>query len=445
VDHSEVGTIWWRPERSAAPAQAAANGTRSAGGPGRRESSVAFNALVAFTAILLLSPQAYVPVLRTLRIALLAGGLAIAAHVVNASLRRRPILPSSPGVATALTLLLWAVVTIPFSYWPGGSVALLIDQYLKAVIFFWLIAALVTTRDRLRRFGWALVLCSIPLAVTALLHFRSGVYVTSSRAAVQRIGGISNLTGNPNDLALTLNLLIPIAGALFFTSRKLLARSVAAGALLLCIPAVIVTFSRAGFLTLCGIGIVSLACFVRRRAVLPAAALLVVTCSVLPFLPAGYLDRLNSITDIESDRTGSAQGRWSDYQLSLQLVARNPVLGVGMGQDILALDQIRSRPTWRSVHNAYLEYAVDLGVPGLLMFLALLIASVKSARRVETRGIRTPALRDLSVLASGVRIALLAFAVGAFFHPIAYQFYFFCVAGLAVALERVCRSELEGT
>jgi O-antigen ligase len=163
----------------------------------------------------------------------------------------------------------------------------------------------------------------------------------------------------------------------------------------------------------------------------------------MSFLPSGYLDRLNTITDIEADQTGSAVGRWTDYQLAIQLVARNPVLGVGMGQDILALDQIRIRPTWRNVHNAYLEYAVDLGVPGLLLFLALLVASMKSARRVEMRAAREPALRDLSILASGVRIALLAFVVGAFFHPIAYQFYFFCVAGLAVALKRVCQSELD--
>jgi hypothetical protein len=41
-----------------------------------------------------------------------------------------------------------------------------------------------------------------------------------------------------------------------------------------------------------------------------------------------------------------------------------------------------------------------------------------------------------------VQIALAAFAVAAFFHPIAYQFYFFCVAGLAVALRNACVTEL---
>jgi len=436
VSRCETGTVWWRPEPHAAV-------TAAATGLPEREGRVAFHALVAFTGILLLAPQTVIPALKTLRIALAAGGLAIAAHLFDATLRRRPVLPACPEVVTALALLIWAVLTLPFSYWPGGSVALLSDQYLKALVFFWLIAALVTSRARLRLFGWALVLCSIPLALTALMHFGSGTYVTNGAAPLQRIGGIAGITGNPNDLALTLNLVIPITGALLFTSRGILARTVAVVSLLLSVPAVIVTFSRAGFLTICAIAIASMLCFIKRRAPAPAAAVLVIAGGVLPVLPAGYLERLNTITDIEADRTGSALGRWSDYQLSVRLVAQNPIVGVGLGQDILALDQIRLRPTWRNVHNAYLEYAIDLGVPGLLMFLALLVASLRSARRVEARASREPGLGDLSIIASGVRIALLAFLVAAFFYPVAYQFYFFCVAGLAVALKRVCRSELE--
>jgi len=46
-------------------------------------------------------------------------------------------------------------------------------------------------------------------------------------------------------------------------------------------------------------------------------------------------------------------------------------------------------------------------------------------------------------MASGVRIALVAFAVGACFHPIAYQFYFFCVGGMAIAVKAIYRSELD--
>ncbi len=433
MNEPEAGKIWWRPERTVAVER---------GDAGQAGSRLAFGALVAFTLILLLTPQTLIPALKTLRIALLAAGVAIFAHTLDSTIRRRTVIPAGPEMLTAFALLVWAVMTIPFSIWPGGSVNLLTDQYLKAVVFFWLIATLVTTRARLRTFGWALVLCAIPLAATALRHFQTGVYVTSGNAAIQRIAGLGGLTGNPNDLALTLDLLIPIAGALLVTTRGVVARCLAASALLLSVPAVIVTFSRAGFLTLGTTVIMSLIFFAKRSAPAPAAAVLVVACSVVPLLPSGYLQRLDTITDIDADPTGSAQGRWSDYQVAVRVVEQNPIIGVGMGQDILALDKLRDRPTWRSVHNAYLEYAVDLGLPGILLFLGLLVASFCTARRVELGSARDPALRDLTILASGVQVALIAFAVGACFHPIAYQFYFFCVAGLAVATKTVYRTEL---
>jgi O-antigen ligase len=237
---------------------------------------------------------------------------------------------------------------------------------------------------------------------------------------------------------------MPIAGALFFVSRGWAPRLLAAAALALSVPAVIVTFSRAGFLTLCAIALTGLVFAAKRRAAAPAAALILAAACALPFLPEGYLARVNTITDIDADRTGSAQGRWEDIHVALQVTAENPVVGVGLGQDLLALDERRERPNWRSVHNAFLQYSVDLGLPGLLLFLGLIVASFRSARRVETRAARTPSMRDLAILASGVQIALVAFLVGAFFAPIAYQFYFFCVAGLAVALKNAYRTELAG-
>ena len=160
----------------------------------------------------------------------------------------------------------------------------------------------------------------------------------------------------------------------------------------------------------------------------------------MPLLPAGYIERLNTITDIEADPTGSAQGRWTDYQVAARLVAANPIVGVGLGQDILALDRVTrsSDLAIRSQRLSRVRGGPRAARPAVVLWL--LVASFSSARRVERRTATEPALRDLASSPSGVRIALVAFAVAAFFHPIAYQFYFFCVAGLAVALqERVCR------
>jgi hypothetical protein len=428
VTQPDSSTTWWRPDR---PVIAA----------GRPASPVAFGGLVAFTTILLLTPQSWMPALKTLRLALVAGVVAIVAHLVDSTLRRQPIIGSRREIVIALALLSWATMTLPFSLWPAGSIAVLTDQYLKAMTFFWLIAALVTTPERLRTFAWALVLCSIPLASVGIFHFRSGPDLSTGVSGFKRIAGYSGLSGNPNDLALTLNLIVPVAGALLVVSRGALARTLALGALVLDVTGVIVTFSRAGFLTLVTIGVLSLLIFVRRCAPAAVATVVVAALTITVLLPAGYTQRLSTITDFEADQTGSAQGRWSDYRVAARRVMANPMIGAGIGQDIVALDRLRDRVTWRSVHNAYLEYAVDLGLPGILLFVWLLAASFRVARQVELRAACEPSLRDLSIVASGVRVALAAFAVAAFFHPIAYQFYFFCVAGLAAALRSVYITE----
>jgi O-antigen ligase len=104
--------------------------------------------------------------------------------------------------------------------------------------------------------------------------------------------------------------------------------------------------------------------------------------------------------------------------------------------DILVLNESVG-VTWQSVHNAYLQYAVDLGMPGLILFLLLLGSCWRSARTA-----RKAATAETSQLAEGIEISLLAYSVAAFFHPAAYQFYFCFVAGLAVASRTV--SEREG-
>jgi len=63
------------------------------------------------------------------------------------------------------------------------------------------------------------------------------------------------------------------------------------------------------------------------------------------------------------------------------------------------------------------------------LFVWLFVTCFRSARAVERRSAHSASARDLAHLAAGVQISLLAFAVAAFFHPIAYQFYFFSIGG----------------
>jgi probable O-glycosylation ligase (exosortase A-associated) len=434
---------WWQPQAIADPTPPRRlTGSRTAAA--LEGSRAAFYALVAFTSVLLLSPQAWFPVLKLIRIAFLAGGIAMAAHVMERTAHKQPITPLAPEIGIALALILWSAITIPMSYWPGGSIRLLTDQYLKAIAFFWLLATIITTPARLRGIAWTLVLCAIPLAGTGIWHYLSGhVMQTGQDGLVRIVGymGSSGLTGNPNDLALMLNLIIPLAGALALSSRGA-ARLLATAVALLSLGGVIVTFSRAGFLALTATLFMFLVVLVRRKSGGAAIALFLIALSVPALLPKSYVDRLSTITNMDQDKTGSAQGRYKDLGIALEVVSHNPIIGVGLGQDMIALNQARGLSTWRSVHNVYLQYAVDLGVPGFLLFAWLHLLCFRSAWAVERRARKDPAVAELAPLAAGVQVSLVAFLVAAMFHPIAYQFYFFSIAGLAVALKNTYRAEI---
>ena len=71
---------WWRPAAPAAAPTAVVTGQQQG-------SRIAFGALVAFTGILILSPQVWFPVLKSLRIALVAAGLAIVAQLLDRAVR----------------------------------------------------------------------------------------------------------------------------------------------------------------------------------------------------------------------------------------------------------------------------------------------------------------------------------------------------------------------
>ena len=425
---------WWRPQVVTAGASTPGRGEGEVVGSGT--SRLAHGAFVAFTCVLLLAPQNLIPFLGSIRIALLTGTLAIVAHVADRWSKGQPLARPGREMGLAAGLVIWTLLTLPFSQWPGGSIALFLSLYVKSLAVFWLIGNLVDTWPRLRGMAWTLTLLTLALALVGISNYFSGVF---GPARDQRILGYdAGLTRNPNDLALMLNLIIPIGVALLLASRGPLLRGVLVAALALQAAAVILTFSRAGFLTLA-----TTSCLYGLRLIMrPSRGLVLVALAVaalgLPFVPASYVERLLTLRSIEADPTGSAQARWTGTVAALEHVGANPILGAGLGMNILVLNESVGA-TWRVVHNTYLEYAVDLGVPGLVLFGLLLLRSWQSARLARALG-----STGTAQLAEGVEISLVGFAVAAVFQPVAYQFYFFYIAGLAVAARTVAAAEAAG-
>jgi len=422
---------WWRPA-PVSPELAVSDRIKTA--PTASASPVAYGALVAFTCLLLLAPQNLFPVLGRLRIALLMGAIAIVSHVRDRWALGLPVTRPGREMTLAFWILVWTIVGLPFSQWPGGSLGLLLDLFIKALAVFWLVANLVDTLPRLRGMVQTLTVLTVTLALVGISNYLSGVFGPTQDVRI--VGYDAGLTRNPNDLALMINLILPMTVALLLSSSGLAAQVLIALGVLVQAIAVVLTFSRAGFLTLA----TTLGLFGVRLVRRPSRGLVFAALALgllgLPFLPQGYADRLLTIGSVDADPTGSAQARWSGTVAAFEHSVEHPLMGAGLGMNILVLNESVGA-TWRSVHNTYLEYAVDLGMPGLILFVLLLRSCWRSVSAS-----RKAANPETSQLAEGIEISLLAFSVAAFFHPAAYEFYFYFVAGLAVASRVV--SEREG-
>ena len=84
---------------------------------------------------------------------------------------------------------------------------------------------------------------------------------------------------------------------------------------------------------------------------------------------------------------------------------------------------------------------MELALPGLVLYVCLIIASLRSASTRRHRVGLDHNARVAVRLAQATRLSLVAFVVAAFFHPVAYHFYFYFLAGLAVAARRLLEKE----
>jgi len=431
-----AGAEWWRP--------AAAPGVGTAGAPAK-DSVVPFAALLVFTGLLFLAPQTFVPGFGRLRMALPVGAFAILAHCWTRFAGGRPIMRNSREMWLVGALLAWSVVTLPVSSLPEFSEKVLLDEYLKVVGVFWLFGNIVTTLGRLRMVAWAFTLTAVPLAATGVWDFFSHRVVQTGLGLDRIVGYDSPLTADPNDLAMVLNLILPLTVGLFLISRRRAARLLLAGLVALEAGAVVFTFSRGGFLTLAALFVIYLRTLNKTGEWKWAVAALLLAVAAVPLLPRTYVDRLSTIANINADTTGSAQERLDNNRIALAFVLSHPLAAAGLGMNGLVIYQLHqaegkpARLLW--VHNTFLEYAVDLGWLGLGLFLLLLVSCYGCAVRVRGRCAGAPAQRDLAVLAEAIRISIVGGVVSAFFLPAAYQPYLYYITALGAATAAVYEAE----
>jgi O-antigen ligase len=154
-------------------------------------------------------------------------------------------------------------------------------------------------------------------------------------------------------------------------------------------------------------------------------------------MPGGYGARIATIFNNDQDQTGSAQLRRELMERAASIAINRPVVGVGMGN--FHIYSIREK----EAHNAYLEIAAELGVMGLTAYLIVILAPLRSLRRIErqTMGMRSKSEREMYWLSASVQAAFIAYMICSFFASIQYLWYLYYTAAYAVALRQIHAAE----
>jgi hypothetical protein len=299
---------------------------------------------------------------------------AVLAQLEPQSLARRPI------TACVLGLLL----AVPLSLLARGEFDKAAEQtvdFLKVVVYYLALVAVVHSPDRLRRFmGWVAALTAV-MAVLSLLHYYEVIRLTDLKdlkeqasdrmglaETVVRLRGPGRLFGDPNDAcaAFVVGLLLccNFLGDVRLGPRRL-AWLLPLG---LCGVAAALTQSRGGFLGL----VVGLAVLFRARyGWRKSLALGLLTLPVLLYAFAGRA------TDLSAADQGTGQERIQIWSIGLEMLKSSPLFGVGKEQFAAEVGE-----TGLVAHNSFVHCFAELGLFGGTLFVGMFYLGFVSLYRI---------------------------------------------------------------
>lgn len=346
--------------------------------------------------------------------------------LVRATPDQRARMTADPLVKLTALYLLWGIASIPQALYIGAGIETI--KVIYTIIFITAAFALLPANER------ALDFLTRAIALTGAAVGIVAVVQNQSWQGRLSFGG----SLDANDLAAVMA--VSTALALGAARRgKGVSKLVFLACAATTASVVFKTGSRGGFLSL----LLTAAVFV--LAVPGAKRILWLSVAGLGLVafwfsaPQATRDRFTTLTDLENDYNATAYfGREEIWKRGVGYALHNPILGVGLGNFETAEGESIARDGWHgkwsTAHNAYVQAAAELGIPGLLMFVLMVWRATVAGFRWTTFDKKSGVPPDRA--RPELLAAVLGMAGAIYFLSFAYAWIVFSILALAQLADR---------
>jgi len=372
----------------------------------------------------------------------LAGALGIAVMLGGAAalLLWRPEVPARGVRLALLALAVWAALSLAFTPALLEGISAVV-RIVSLLVLFCLGAWTVKEPRHLRRAAWFGAASALVPVGVGLIQLATG--------STQHRQGYSSIAGTflyPNGFALYLLIVLALVIVLVFESTGVMRRGVLFGGLALVAPVFVITYARAewiGLVVLLGV----LACMQYRR-LIPLAAIALVGGALAVPSSVGLVQK--RFSDLSSASAHYDANSWSwrveNWSRMLHFATDRPAVGHGLSSYPPLTYQefgtgtrgfsIKGPDSGVFAHNDYLMLAVELGLPGLLLWLAVLVGIARAMLRARVM----PAVRPYASAMFAIMVAiLLVSAADNVMTTTSAMYYVFALAGAVAGADAHAR------
>ncbi len=393
--------------------------------------SFKFFSLWAF--VLLGRPQDLLPVLQPIRPAVLFAIITLVFVFFKTGEMQLSSIFKLSETKRYMFFYLVMIAGIPFAYHRKVAFDFIFLTYLMNILFFLIFLLEVNSIKRLK---------TIILIITISTFLYSAFGLTKGSFSSGRFF-IYGAMFDPNDIAYVLLSLFPLCFFYIVHKEGILKKVLAIITIGASIILILLTGSRAGIIGL--ITLFLLLLFTKLEKIRWSYKIVFLLALFTIFLL--YEDRINverymTLTEIESDYNIDDEfGRVQIWKRAYQLILENPLTGVGANCFSMALGYLRQElfliPVWQAAHNSYIQIITETGLIGFMLFLSLIISSIKNFLHVKNLKVTTKEGTELKTIGGLLYLGFIVHLITAFFLSQGYSIFFTLFFAFSAVLNKL--------